>query len=178
MGTNKKRAKLTYEHLGVSYSTASYRLTRLMLFRFAQKLEMDSCFQCGEKIEKVEDLSIEHKVPWLYSEDPIELFFSEENIAFSHMDCNARAGRQLTRGPRPCTAVAARGEVKDPEKARYKREWRKKNKDRILAWEREYREGKRGELRDYSRNYMRQKRLSERENCEVAQLVEQRAHNA
>lgn len=38
--------------------------------------------------------SIEHKVPWLHSENPLELYFSLDNISFSHYLCNVKAGRK------------------------------------------------------------------------------------
>lgn len=47
---------------------------------------MNKCYQCGNTIDKVEELSIEHKTPWLDSDTPKELFFNLENIAF-HNGC-------------------------------------------------------------------------------------------
>ena len=40
----------------------------------------------------VDEFSVEHKIPWLDSDDPIGLFFSLDNIAFSHHSCNSGAG--------------------------------------------------------------------------------------
>lgn len=37
---------------------------------------------------------IEHKIPWLDSDKPKELFFDLENIGFSHLSCNIKARRQ------------------------------------------------------------------------------------
>lgn len=89
-------SKATYQkasnQLGMHEATARGRLSRLILFSFAQRLELDTCFRCGEKIERVEDLSIEHKVPWL-DVDPA-LFWDLNNIAFSHLSCNSGAARQ------------------------------------------------------------------------------------
>ena len=46
-------------------------------------------------------LSIEHKIPWLDSDNPKELFFNlEKNIAFSHLSCNISAARQNREGKR------------------------------------------------------------------------------
>lgn len=81
------------KQLGMNPSTASNRLRKLILFDLIKKLELDVCYQCKQKIEKIEELSIEHKIPWLDSEDPKELFFSLENIAFSHLSCNSSAKR-------------------------------------------------------------------------------------
>jgi len=40
-------------------------------------------------IDSVEELSIEHKIPWLNNSS--ELFWDLDNIAFSHLICNTRA---------------------------------------------------------------------------------------
>lgn len=45
------------------------------------------------KINTVEELSIEHKTPWLNSNNPKELYFDLNNIAFSHLSCNIGARR-------------------------------------------------------------------------------------
>lgn len=47
----------------------------------------------GEKIQR-NNLSIEHKIPWLNSENPQGLFFDLQNIAFSHLSCNVGAARR------------------------------------------------------------------------------------
>jgi hypothetical protein len=44
------------------------------------------CFKCGNRIEIVDDLSIEHKVPWEGTD--VKLFWDIDNIAFSHLACN------------------------------------------------------------------------------------------
>lgn len=41
----------------------------------------------------MDELSIEHKTPWLDSEDPKALFFDLNNIAFSHLSCNVSAAK-------------------------------------------------------------------------------------
>lgn len=76
------------EQLGMSYGKAGNILRKNLLFYLAQKSGMDICFQCKKPIKSVDDFSIEHKVPWLDSNNPVELFFSMENIAFSHSKCN------------------------------------------------------------------------------------------
>lgn len=40
-----------------------------------------------------DNFSIEHKIPWLDSDDPVDLFFNLENIDFSHLLCNSAAKR-------------------------------------------------------------------------------------
>ena len=83
----KKKAQL-----GMPFGTASGRLLKRLLFRMAQELSRNVCFQCGEKINSVEEFSIEHKQPWL--DVSVELFWDLENIAFSHKVCNIKAARR------------------------------------------------------------------------------------
>lgn len=80
--------KLKADFLGMPYGTASARLKKLLMFKFAQELGYDVCFACGEKIESAEELSVEHKEPWLNRENGIEKFWDLDNIAFSHLSCN------------------------------------------------------------------------------------------
>lgn len=82
--SNKKKS----DQLGMSYGSASHRLRKIILFKLLQDAGLDVCFQCGKRILKIEELSIEHKIPWLDSEDPVALFFDLGNIAFSHLKCN------------------------------------------------------------------------------------------
>jgi len=44
-----------------------------------------------------ENFTIEHKVPWLDSEDPVKMFFDLDNIAFSHHKCNVAERRHVGR---------------------------------------------------------------------------------
>jgi hypothetical protein len=85
--TQKKNAQL-----GMNVGTATYRLTKDILFKFVASGEY-TCFHCGQPMKR-EDFSIEHKNPWLDSEDPLRLFFDLENIAFSHKSCNIGAARR------------------------------------------------------------------------------------
>jgi len=87
MSKNGNRRKS--EQLGMPHGTASARLRKLIFFNLVQRLKQDLCYHCQRKIETVDDLSIEHKRPWL-DNDP-SLFWDLENIAFSHLSCNARA---------------------------------------------------------------------------------------
>ena len=50
-------------------------------------------------------MSIDHKTPWLHSEDPRGLFFDIDNIAFSHKSCNYSAARN--RKGKPCPSLTA-----------------------------------------------------------------------
>lgn len=74
-------------------STASNRLVKDILFRLAVEAG-HKCFQCGGELDR-SSFSIEHKVPWIDSENPKELFFDLDNIAFSHHKCNVGARRHL-----------------------------------------------------------------------------------
>lgn len=80
------------EQLGMSHSTASHRLIKDIIFGFICETGINKCFQCGEPMTR-ENYSIEHKVPWLDSENPVELFFNLSNISYSHLSCNVRASR-------------------------------------------------------------------------------------
>ena len=84
-----RRSKIS-ESLGTtSLGAASNRLRKSIMFHMAQKLQWDICYRCGLKIERVEEFSIEHKLPW-EGNDPA-LFWDMENIAFSHLGCNIGA---------------------------------------------------------------------------------------
>lgn len=71
--------------LGMNPSTASHRLVKDILFSLVKDTP---CFHCGGKLDR-ETFSIEHKVPWLHSEDPVKMFFDLGNISFSHGGCNS-----------------------------------------------------------------------------------------
>lgn len=81
-----------HHQLGMNAGTASYRLAKDLLFKFLTDAG-HVCYRCGESMER-KDFSIEHKTPWLDSEDPQKLFFDLNNIAFSHKSCNIAAARR------------------------------------------------------------------------------------
>jgi len=85
--------------------TASNRLKKNLLFEFSKRLDMHWCYQCGAEIESCDDFTVEHKTPWLHSEDPKGLFFDIENIAFSHKSCNYSARR--IKKAKPCPSTTA-----------------------------------------------------------------------
>lgn len=74
--------------------TASNRLRKSIIFMLLKKQNLNFCFQCNSEIVFENELSIEHKVPYLDSENPIELFFDLNNIAFSHLKCNIGAAKK------------------------------------------------------------------------------------
>jgi len=49
-----------------------------------------NCFFCGERIEKIEDASIEHKIPLSRGGSN-----RKDNLALSHYDCNFKRGNNL-----------------------------------------------------------------------------------
>jgi hypothetical protein len=87
-------SKKKSEQLGMLFGTACHRLRLEILFKLVQETGRDVCFRCGRKIEKSDELSIEHKKAWL--DVSTELFWDLTNIAFSHRRCN----RPETPGPK------------------------------------------------------------------------------
>lgn len=87
---NNRKAEL----LGMPFGTATSKLRKALMFKMARELKIDDCYRCGLIIETIDDFSIEHKNSWMFSENPVKAFFDLENIAFSHMSCNAKAGRK------------------------------------------------------------------------------------
>ena len=72
--------------LGMPFGTACNRLRKLILFDLLRKHCENVCFKCSLPIETPDELSIEHKRPW--EGVSVELYWSLENIAFSHLRCN------------------------------------------------------------------------------------------
>ena len=87
--------KVKSEQLGMSFGKAANRLRKKILFELVQETDRDICFKCGKRIKSIDDLSVEHKQPWLHSNHPKELFFDLSNIAFSHTFCNVREQRNF-----------------------------------------------------------------------------------
>jgi len=88
---NDKNNRKKAEQLGMPFGTASNRLRKMVLFHLLKKLKENVCFQCGAEIETVDELSIEHKKPWL--DESVDLFWDLNNIAFSHHQCNCASTR-------------------------------------------------------------------------------------
>lgn len=76
----------------MSLGTANNQLKKSLLFHLAQKCNMDIC-RCKEKIDTLDEFSIEHKENWLDSDDPKTFFFDINNISFSHLGCNVSHGK-------------------------------------------------------------------------------------
>ena len=79
------------EQLGTNFCTASNKLKKQILFDLVRKLNLDNCFRCNKLIENINDFSVDHKVAWLDSKNPVSLFYDLNNIAFSHLKCNIDA---------------------------------------------------------------------------------------
>lgn len=78
--------------LGMNPSTASARLVKDIVYSLIVKTERNNCHRCNKPMTR-ETFSIEHKVPWRHSADPVKLFFDLENISFSHLKCNTEEKR-------------------------------------------------------------------------------------
>ena len=87
MANTRKSAQL-----GMSFSTASNRLRKSILFMLVKKCGMDICYRCNQPIQSEAEMSIEHKKSWLGVS--AELFWDLENIAFSHHSCNVKEAKR------------------------------------------------------------------------------------
>ena len=116
--TNRRRTI----QLGMPHGTAAHRLRKMIMFQMIQKAGLDICFQCGKKIETIDELSVEHKIAWLDKENAKELFFDLDNIAFSHLRCNTSVRRSAPKGimKHPSHNAYSRG-CKCPECKEFKR---------------------------------------------------------
>jgi hypothetical protein len=114
------------ELLGVAYGTARNKLIKNLLWNFVRSSNLNICFQCNEKINNIEDLSIEHKIPWQSAADPISAFYDLENIAYSHLKCNMKAGGKLNTIPCESRKAARKGCNCDYCKSYNKARWRKR----------------------------------------------------
>ena len=89
---NAKKAK----QLGMPFGTATARLRKIVLFDLLKRYNENICFRCTKEIETVEELSLEHKKPWL--DIDVELFWDTNNVTFSHLSCNSSDARRPTKG--------------------------------------------------------------------------------
>jgi hypothetical protein len=81
MSNEKKDATL-----GMPHGTAAGRLRKMLLFDCLKRHGENVCVRCHEYILRIEELSIEHIKPW--EGISAELFWSLENVAYSHLRCN------------------------------------------------------------------------------------------
>lgn len=71
----------------MNISTANFRLCKDLLFAFIQKDNI-CCYRCNKPLTR-DTFTIEHKEFWKTAENPKEMFFNLNNIAYSHHKCNA-----------------------------------------------------------------------------------------
>lgn len=90
-GNKKKNIQL-----GMPYGTACGQLRKKILFKYIKIANEDTCFHCQQKIQTSDDLSIEHRNPWL--DISTDLFWDLNNITFSHLKCNIKNTRQPLKG--------------------------------------------------------------------------------
>ena len=96
MSKNGNKKKDT--QLGMAHGTANSKLRKMLLFKYVTACKENICFRCGNVIDNIDNFSIDHKKDWLDSEDPVGLYFSLDNIAFSHLNCNINNSKE---GPHP-----------------------------------------------------------------------------
>lgn len=88
---HKKSLRTKTERLGMSYVKAYRRLIREIVFQFfSDRLKRVYCYRCGKEIDHISDFHIDHKIPWLWSDNPVSNFFNIDNLAASHSACNIR----------------------------------------------------------------------------------------
>jgi 5-methylcytosine-specific restriction endonuclease McrA len=97
MAYNSPSKKFAYQKrksdfLGMNPGVATRRLRKLVLFNLLKRLGENICFRCARIIENPDDLTMDHKNPWLWVDS--QLFWDLENVAFAHADCNTAAGRR------------------------------------------------------------------------------------
>jgi hypothetical protein len=87
------------EQLGMSFGKARNKLVNIIFLHLAKLSGTSACFKCGKEIVSPNEISIEHKKPWL--DVSPDLFWNLDNIAFSHRKCNKadRTPRNRKIGP-------------------------------------------------------------------------------
>lgn len=113
---NKKK-----QQLGIDPGTASHRLVRDLLWSFIVADGFNFCYHCNESMTR-DNFSIEHKEPWLDSENPLKLYFDLDNISYSHRVCNIKAAR------RPNKIYNSTKEKRDAENKVRRNNWKKYGK--------------------------------------------------
>lgn len=106
-------------------STASNRLVKDILYGLVVKTGQNECYKCSCPMTR-DTFSIEHKEPWLDSENPVELYFDLGNISFSHFKCNVGARRKesakcgsMSKYNSGCRCLACKDASASSYKARY-----------------------------------------------------------
>ena len=126
----KKDKKST--QLEMNISTAQGKLVKDILWSLIQQTNQTKCFICNKEMTR-ETFSIEHKIPWVDSENPKKLFWDLNNISFSHLSCNIASRRKgkLVHGTEvgysyhKCRCELCRKAATDYKRKRYTPEKRK-----------------------------------------------------
>lgn len=98
MDNNNKYKKMQLEE---SPGKARHKLFTLILYNLVVETNKNNCFRCGLPILSADSISIDHKIPWMYTSNPKEIYYSIDNIAFSHKKCNSSytRGRSIVNNP-------------------------------------------------------------------------------
>lgn len=86
-----KRSQEYKEQLGMGVASATGKLRKLLLYEFARRLNLISCYRCHRTIESIDEFTVDHKKNWLHKS--ADLFWDIDNIAFSHFVCNTTHNR-------------------------------------------------------------------------------------
>lgn len=114
--------------LGMDPGTARHHLATDLLFDFVQRAG-HVCHRCGGPLTR-DSFTIDHIEPWLDSSDPHRMFFSLENIAYSHSSCNFRDARRTHRIPDETLATLSPKRQKEVQRSRAKDERRRAAADK------------------------------------------------
>ena len=94
--------------LGMPWGTANAILRKAILYKYIKLAGDHICYKCKLPIDTVDELSIEHKTPWLYG--PNELFWNLDNVAFSHyIVCNKTDRRSIGHDSKISVALRKQG---------------------------------------------------------------------
>lgn len=86
MDRRERRGGRIAQQLGMSHGSAATKLRKNILFSLLTRLEENVCWKCKLKIEKPDELSVEHIKPW--ENISADLFWDLSNVVFSHLSCN------------------------------------------------------------------------------------------
>lgn len=75
--------------LGMPYGTAANRLRKRVLFNLAERLGVNVCATCHQRITEAEELTIAHKHRWHDTPDGAARFWDLENVVYIHRQCRA-----------------------------------------------------------------------------------------
>jgi hypothetical protein len=110
------------ELLGMPHGTANGKLTKMILYDLADRLNLLNCYRCGKHIDSLKELSVEHKEAWMSALDPKASYFDLNNIAFSHLRCNIVASSSISKfgpdGPKKGRATQSAGGYQELKKGR------------------------------------------------------------